>query len=123
MQEEEEQEDDAVRAHYLYMPPASPVPGDLLARRQYSGRGAELDRVGALTAAKGKLAALDYRVDDLRQAIAQLDRVLAPAPVAIVALHPPRPIHAVTAAPEIAETIRFPSRLPASPPRSNGTMS
>ena len=53
MQEEEEQEDDAVRAHYLYMPPASPVPGDLLARRQYSGRGASPDRVGAPTAATG----------------------------------------------------------------------
>jgi ethanolamine phosphate phosphodiesterase len=29
----EEDEHDGVRAHYLYMPPASPLPGDLLARR------------------------------------------------------------------------------------------
>jgi ethanolamine phosphate phosphodiesterase len=34
----EEDEHDGVRAHYLYIPPASPVPGDLLARR-HSGRG------------------------------------------------------------------------------------
>ena len=29
----EEDENDGVRAHYLYMPPASPIPGDLLSRR------------------------------------------------------------------------------------------
>jgi hypothetical protein len=29
----DEDENDGVRAHYLYVPPASPVPGDLLARR------------------------------------------------------------------------------------------
>jgi hypothetical protein len=53
-QEEEEEEEegtdgDGVRAHYLYMPPASPVPGDLLARRQFSARGASPDRVGVAT--------------------------------------------------------------------------
>ena len=52
-QEEDEQDEDGVRAHYLYMPPASPVLGDLLARRQYSVRGASPDRVGAETAATG----------------------------------------------------------------------
>jgi hypothetical protein len=43
--EEEQDENDAVRAHYLYMPPASPVPGDLLARR--ATRGISPDRGGA----------------------------------------------------------------------------
>ena len=69
--------------------------------------------LGALAAAKGKLAALAYRVDDLHQAIAQLDRALAPAPISVIALPPLRPIHAVAAAPEIDETIRFPARSPA----------
>ncbi|KAI9453151.1 hypothetical protein BJY52DRAFT_861070 [Lactarius psammicola] len=53
MQEEDEQDEDGVRAHYLYMPPASPVPGDLLARRQYSTRSASPDRSGTETAATG----------------------------------------------------------------------
>ncbi|KAI9442756.1 hypothetical protein H4582DRAFT_2073340 [Lactarius indigo] len=54
-QEEDEQDEDGdgVRAHYLYMPPASPVPGDLLARRQYSAHSTSPDRAGAPTAATG----------------------------------------------------------------------
>ena len=34
--EEDENENDDVRAHYLYVPPASPLPGDMLARRNSS---------------------------------------------------------------------------------------
>lgn len=53
--EEEQDDNDAVRAHYLYMPPASPVPGDLLARR--AARGSSPDRgAGAPTAATGPSA-------------------------------------------------------------------
>ena len=34
--EEDENENDDVRAHYLYVPPASPLPGDILSRRTSS---------------------------------------------------------------------------------------
>lgn len=59
-QEEDEQDDDGVRAHYLYIPPASPVPGDLLARRQYPVRGASPDRVGAATGPPARAWSFTY---------------------------------------------------------------
>jgi hypothetical protein len=54
--EEEQDDNDAVRAHYLYMPPASPVPGDLLARRATRGTSPDRGGAGGLSAATGPLA-------------------------------------------------------------------
>ena len=53
----DEDEHDGVRAHYLYMPPASPVPGDLLARR-HSARASS--PVAAVTGPPARAWAFTY---------------------------------------------------------------
>jgi hypothetical protein len=85
------------------------LPGALTARL------ADAERVhnaviGALGAARGRLAALTFRIEDFWQATGQLDRASAPASIIPIIEPPaPRPVRTVAAL-EIDEVIRFPAR-------------